>query len=126
MAEVKGLSTQVTNLSESEAKHGERTNKLLTHIEKIEAQINPDEGAAGEDTGMHAKMAGGSLRSNSSEHPLLKVCHNNILLVMYVLKTSACGTHDHFSDVWSGGIWEQGQTYKGAMWGAATENRHAI
>jgi hypothetical protein len=50
-------------------------------------------------------------RSVSNEHPLLKVCRDMILPMPSVLKTSACGTHNHFSDVWSGGDQEQGETY---------------
>jgi hypothetical protein len=109
VAEVKELAARVTSLSEREVERTKIMNQLLTRTQAIEARMNELEG---EVTGAHAKRSSGGPRSVSNEHPLLKVCRDMISPVPCVLKTSACGTHNLFSDVWSGGDREQGETYQ--------------
>ncbi|SRR5258708_343475 len=109
LAKVKGLGTHITSLSESEAK---RTNQILTHLKEVEAQVKVVEGVAGEGSGVHAKKTCGGSRSTSGDHLLLKICHDSESPMTFVLRTSAHGTYDLFSDVWSRGVWEQGKMYK--------------
>jgi hypothetical protein len=53
MAEVKGLTTRVTSLSERDGECGEKLNQLLTRIGGIETRLNELEGAVGEGVGAH-------------------------------------------------------------------------
>ncbi len=108
MAKVKGLGMHVTSLSEREMEHSKGTDQILTCIEGIETHMKELEGMV-EGVGMHMRRLGGALRSVSGDHPSLKVCCGTILSVTYMLKTSACGVWDIFSDVWGGGVWEQGK-----------------
>ena len=110
MAKVKGLGMRVTSLSEREMEHSKGTDQILTCIEGIETHMKELEGMV-EGVGMHMRRLGGALRSVSSDHPSLKVCCGTILSVTYMLKTSACGAWDIFSDVWGGGVWEQGEMH---------------
>jgi hypothetical protein len=111
IAEVKELAACVTSLSEREVERSKIMNQLLTRTQAIEARMSELEGSVGEVTGARAKRSSGGPRSVSNEHPLLKVCCDMISPVPSVLKTPACGTHNLFSDVWSGGDREQGETY---------------
>jgi hypothetical protein len=125
VAEVKGLAARVTILSEREAERSERTAEILTRIEAIEARMNELEVSAGDGIGTRGRKSGGS-RGVTNEHPMLKVCRNTISSVPSRLKTSACGTHDLFSDVWSGGVGEQGEAYQRFVWGGTAEKRCAF
>jgi hypothetical protein len=110
IAQVKGLTMQVKNLEEKEAKRNENTRKtdqILTLLENIDARVKVLESTVGEGIKTRARGSSGG-KSTSSEHPLLKVSHDSISPVPSVLKTSARGAHNVLSDVWSGGDWEQG------------------
>jgi len=107
MAKVKGLKMHVTSL---ETDNSGGTNQILARIERVESQMKEFEGARGEGIGAHARGLSGGSRSISNEHPLLKVCNVTMSPVPSVLKTSACGAFNFFSDVWSGRIWKQGET----------------
>jgi hypothetical protein len=103
MAEVKRLAAHVTDISEKEAERNRRTEEMITRIEAIQAQMNELEGSVGGSIGTHARRLGGGSKGVANEHPLLKVRHDTTSRVLSVLKTSARGTHNVFSDVWSGG-----------------------
>jgi hypothetical protein len=112
MAEIKGLAARVTSLCEREAERAERTNQMITCMEKIETQISGLESALAEGIETRVRRSSGS-RSVTNEHPMLKVCHDTTSSMSSVLTTSACGAHNFFSDVWSRGVWEQRETYQG-------------
>jgi len=109
MAEIKGLKTRVTSL---EMDNSRGTNQILARIERVESQMKEFEGAGGEGIGARAKGSSGGFRSVFNKHPLLKVCNVMMSLVPFVLKTSACGAYDFFSDVQSGGVREQGEMHQ--------------
>ena len=108
IAEVKGLAAHVTSLCERKAEHSEKTNQILTHIKRIENQVNQLEG------GMCARGLSGGSRSVSSEHPLPKVHCDLISHLTFILKTfePACGPYDFFSDVRTGRVQEQGEMHE--------------
>ena len=111
IAEVKGLAARVTSQSEGEAERNERLDRLLTRVEGIEAQMTELGGAISGGTDVCARRLSRGSKSVSNEHPLLKVCQDTISHVPSVLKISARGPHDLFSDVWSGEIGEQREMY---------------
>jgi hypothetical protein len=105
VAEVKGLATHVTSLSEREGKRNEKVNQILTHIEEIETRLNELEGAVGEGVGAHRRKSSGGSRNISNEHPLLKVCCDtlNIACAVYAEDISLWCIQFFFRCVeWSG------------------------
>jgi len=118
IAEVKGLAGRVTSLSEREAERDEKMDRVLARVEEIEARINDLECVVNESIGARAGKSNGGSRGVANEHPLLKVCRGPVVQFRAsVLKTSARGAHDVFSDVWGGAIREQRKTYCRLVWG---------
>ena len=94
------------SLSEREGKCNKKMDQILTCIKEIETQLIELEGAVGEGIGTCDRRSSGGSKSVYNKHPLLKVSCDMIPHMLSMLKTSACGAYNLFSDVQSRGIWE--------------------